>query len=63
MSKKKRTSITIEPELLNAARAIVQAPDSQYRSVSAFFEVALTRLVNSENLNGIQQAECVQING
>ncbi len=46
--KKIRTSITIDPNVLNAARDVVDAPDSSYKSVAALIEAALRDKVGSK---------------
>lgn len=38
--KKVRTAITIDPEILNQVREIVEPDESGYKSVSAFIEQA-----------------------
>lgn len=44
--KKVRTSITIDPAILEAARDLVARPNSEYRSVAALIESALSEKVH-----------------
>lgn len=41
-----RTSITINPEVLAKAKAVVEAPGSDYKSVAALIELALVEKLN-----------------
>ncbi len=38
---KARTSVTMKPEVLEAARAAVNLPEGKYKSVSALVELAI----------------------
>lgn len=48
--KKVRTSITIDPAVLNAARAEVEHPDSPFKSVAAFIEAALGEYLGADKV-------------
>ena len=44
--KKVRTSITINPDVLNRARAVVEVPGGPHRSVAQLVEVAVEQYVS-----------------
>lgn len=47
--KKVRTSITIDPNVLNVVRSLAEDPESEYKSVAAFIEKACKDLLSKQD--------------